>query len=276
MKRTFYRRYPASLAAACVLLHAGGAWADGAPDVQSATQPGADDSGLTVLSNATNVTHWGLGIGAGISSSPYKDGKTKFTPIPLIAFDDKWIHAFGTSVDLKIGKWDGLSFALRGQYAIGDGYRNDDAHILNGMENRDGTFWYGPAVAWKSAFGTLSADYLLGGNRGERARVDYSKLFDFGRFSVEPYAGVEWLSSDYVDYYYGVRASEARAGRPEYTGRAAYDASVGTRLNYNITRSQKVVLDLGVSHFTNGISDSPIVGHSYIPAARLGYVYQFK
>lgn len=272
MKRTFCLGYPLLLTVASILAHSGSAWADGV----SGAQPEADDSGLTVLNNATNVTHWGLGVGAGVEASPYKSGKTKYTPIPLITFDNKWVHAFGTTIDLKIGKWDNVSVALRGNYAIGDGYKNSDAPILNGMENRNGAFWYGPALAWKSAFGTLSADYLLGGNKGERARIDFSKSFDFGHVSVEPYAGVEWLSSDYVNYYYGVRASEARAGRPEYTGKAAYETSVGTRVNYSITRHQKVVLDVGVSHFTSGISDSPIVGRSYIPGARLGYIYQFN
>jgi outer membrane protein len=31
-----------------------------------------------------------------------------------------------------------------------------------------------------------------------------------------------------------------------------------------------------VKHFTSGISDSPIVGRSYLPAVRLAYLYQFK
>ena len=179
MKRPFCRRYPLLLTAASVLLHSASTWADGAAGAQS----GADDSGFTVLSNATNVTHWGLGVGAGIAASPYKSGDTKYTPIPLISFDDKWVHAFGTTIDLKIGTWDNVSVALRGDYALADGYKNDDAPILNGMQNRDPTFWYGPALAWKSGFGTLSADYLLGGNRGERAKIDYSKSFDFGKFS---------------------------------------------------------------------------------------------
>jgi outer membrane protein len=174
-----------------------------------------------VLSNATNVTHWGLGVGAGIEQAPYKGYGTKFTPIPLILFDDKWVHILGTTVDLKIGKWSNVSLALRGKFALGDGYKGSDAPILNGMQNRNGAFWYGPALAWRTGFGTLSGDYLLGGNKGERAKIDFSKSFDYGNFSLEPHAGVEWLSSKYVNYYYGVRSSEVRAGRPEYTGKAA-------------------------------------------------------
>lgn len=260
------------LAAASLFLYSGATWADGTGSNPSSP----DDSGFTVLSNATNVTHWGLGVGAGISASPYKSGDTKYTPIPLIAFEDKWVHAFGTTIDLKVGTWDHVTVMLRGDYAIGDGYKGSDAPILNGMETRNGTFWYGPALAWHTAFGTLSGDYLLGGNRGERAQVAFSKQFQYGRFSVEPRAAVEWLSSDYVDYYYGVRSSEVRADRPEYSGKAAYDMSLGTRFGYHFTRQQSAMLDVGIAHYTSGISDSPIVGRQYIPQIRLGYVYEFK
>ncbi|RDK03200.1 MipA/OmpV family protein [Paraburkholderia lacunae] len=272
MKKTFRREYRVLLSAAFALLYAGSVWADSGGEDSA----GADDSGFTVLSNATNVTHWGLGVGAGVAASPYKNGKTKFSPIPLITFDNKWVHALGTTVDLKIGKWQNVSVALRGVFAIGDGYNNSDAPILNGMENRRGAFWYGPALAWKTAFGTLSGDYLLGGNKGQRAKIDFSKSFDYGNFSFEPHAGVEWLSSKYVNYYYGVRPSEVRAGRPAYTGRAAYEMSIGTRVDYKFTPHQMVILDVGVAHFSSGITNSPIVGRQYIPEARIGYVYQFK
>ncbi|OAJ57337.1 hypothetical protein A6V36_31445 [Paraburkholderia ginsengiterrae] len=272
MKKTSRRGSPLLLAIVSVLLHSGSVRADSGSEDSAE----ANDSGFTVLSNATNVTHWGLGVGAGVEASPYKSGKTKFSPIPLVSLDNKWVHAFGTTVDLKIGKWDNVSVALRGSFAIGDGYKNNDASILNGMENRNGAFWYGPALAWKTAFGTLEGDYLLGGNKGERAKIDFSKSFDYGNFSFEPHAGVEWLSAKYVNYYYGVRSSEVRAGRPEYTGKAAYDVSVGTRVDYKFTRHQIVILDLGVSHATSGITNSPIVGRSYIPGARIGYLYQFN
>lgn len=264
--------HPLLLAVTSAVLYSGTVWADGV----SADPDDAGDSGFTVLSNATNVTHWGLGVGAGIESAPYKGFGTKFTPIPLVSLDNKWVHAFGTTVDLKVGKWDDVTVALRGKFSIGDGYTASDSPILNGMQTRKGAFWYGPALAWHTAFGTLSGDYLLGGNKGQMANLDFSKSFDLGHWSVEPHAGVDWLSSKYVNYYYGVRQSEVQAARPEYTGKAAYDVSIGTRVDYKITRHQIVILDLGVSHLSSGITDSPIVGKRYVPQAKLGYLYQFN
>jgi MipA family protein len=164
VKRSFRREHQLLLAVASVFLHSGAVWADGV----GAQPPEADDSGFTVLSNATNVTHWGLGVGAGIEQAPYKGYGTKFTPIPLISFDDKWVHALGATIDLKIGTWSNVSLTLRGKYATGDGYKQSDAPILNGMQDRNGAFWYGPALAWRTEFGTLSGDYLLGGTRASR------------------------------------------------------------------------------------------------------------
>jgi MipA family protein len=272
VKKTFRREHRLLLVVASVVAHSGAAWADGV----SAEPPGVDDSGFTVLNNATNVTHWGLGVGAGIEQAPYKGYGTKFTPIPLVLFDDKWVHLLGTTLDLKVGKWAGVSFALRGKFAIGDGYKQSDAPILNGMENRNGAFWYGPALAWNTAFGTLSGDFLAGGNKGETASLDFSKSFDYGSFSFAPHVGAEWLSNKYVDYYYGVRQSEVRAGRPAYTGKSTYDMSIGTRVDYKFTRHQRVILDVGVSHLGSGITNSPLVGKRYIPQARIGYLYQFN
>jgi outer membrane protein len=241
------------------------------------TQPVEPDvSGFTALSNATNVTHWGLGVGADIEQTPYKGYGAKATPIPLISFDDKWVRILGTTADLKVGTWDGLNVAFRGQYDIGDGYTGADSSSLTGMHNRTGSFWYGPALSWDTKFGTLSGDFLLGGNKGEQAHVNFSKSFHYGAFSVEPHAGVEWLSAKDTDYYYGVMPDEVRTGRPEYDGKSTYDESVGTGFNYRLTRRQSVLLDVSVKHLGSGITDSPLVSKRYVPQARIGYLFQFN
>ncbi|MFP3606867.1 MipA/OmpV family protein [Paraburkholderia sp. SIMBA_053] len=272
MRKAIRGKQPLLLAVTSACLLSGGAWANGV----SAEPPEAEDSGFTVLSNATNVTHWGLGAAVGLEPSPYSGDSTRVSPIPLISLDNKWLHAFGTTVDLKVGRWSDVTFTLRGKFDVFGGYKGSDAPILNGMENRNGAFWYGPALAWKSAFGTLSADYLLGGNKGQMADFEYRKSFELGHWSVEPHAGIDWLSSKYVNYYYGVRPSEVQPGRPEYTGKAAYNTSIGTQVNYNFTSHQMVSFDVGVSHLSSGITDSPIVGRRYIPMFKVGYLYRFK
>ena len=277
MNRSIRHAQPLLLAAASLWLHAAPARADG-PDasVASSSVVTDDDSGFTILNNATNVTHWGLGAGTGYRQQPYTGDGAKFTPIPLFYFDDKWVHALGTTLDLKIGKWAGVAFSLRGKYALGDGYDGSDAPILNGMQDRKGAFWYGPAFAWQSTYGTLTGDFLTSANKGQQAHIEFGKSFQYGKLGIEPHVGAEWLSHTYVDYYYGVRASEAQPGRPAYTGTSTIDVSLGARFNYSFTPHQSATVDIGVARLGGGITDSPLVDRKFIPQATVGYLYRFN
>ncbi|WP_325090067.1 MipA/OmpV family protein, partial [Burkholderia contaminans] len=98
----------------------------------------------------------------------------------------------------------------------------------------------------------------------------------FGQFSITPHVGAEWLSNKYVDYYYGVRPSEARAGRAAYSAGSTVNVSAGTRIDYRPTKQQTIFLDVGVSRLGDAITDSPIVGRRFVPEARVGYMYRFK
>jgi outer membrane protein len=234
-------------------------------------------NGFTILNNATNVTHWGLGAGVAMRAMPYKGDGTKVLPVPLASFDNKWIRFFGNTLDVKVGQWNGLSVALRGQVTLFDGYKQSDAPILNGMKDRNTiTFWYGPALSWRSTLGTLSGSYLVGGNKGQRASVDFTKNFDAGKWSFSPHLGAEWLSDKYVDYYYGVSSAEAHPWRPQYSGTSTLKTSVGARVDYRLTAQQTIGLDVAVAHLGSGISDSPLAGRRFLPEVRLGYMYRFK
>jgi len=266
------RELPLLIAITSFSLHSGMVWAD---DL-TAAPPDVEDSGFSILSHATNVTHWGLGGGVGLEASPYKKDGIKVSPFPLIFFDNKYIHVLGDALDIKIGRWYGFSAALRLQYGIGDGYKGSDASVLNGMANRNGAFWIGPSLKWSTSLGDLSGDYLVDGSKGQKAKIAFGKELDFGRFSVEPHIGAEYFSSKYVNYYDGVRPEEVQAGRPAYTGKATYTESIGAKFDYHVTSHQTLIVDAGVSHLGSGITDSPIVGKKYIPEVKLGYLYAFK
>jgi len=69
VKKHFRREHQLLFAVASALMYSGAAWAEG----PSANLPNTDTTGFAILSNATNVTHWGLGGGAAFEQSPYKD-----------------------------------------------------------------------------------------------------------------------------------------------------------------------------------------------------------
>jgi MipA family protein len=188
VKKTFRRENQLRLDVASTCFYQGASWAGGV----SAEPPTDDDLGSTVLSDARNVAHWGLRAAAGIERVPYKGCGTRFTPIPLVSFESKWVHAFSTTLSLKIGKWSNVSFALCGKFAMDDEYKQWEAPSLNGMQDRDGAFWYGPALSWYTAFGTVCGDFLAGGNKGQMPSVDFSKSSVDGNLSLGPHLGAEW------------------------------------------------------------------------------------
>jgi len=272
MKKKLLSEHPRLLLIAAVLLYSGAVWAD----ASNADATSADNNGFTLLSNATNTTHWGIGAGAAYQTSPYLGYDAKYSPLPLISFDDKWVHLFGTTADLKVGQWNNVMLTLRGEYALGDGYKASDSPIFNGMPTRNAGFWVGPALAWHTPYGTLSSDFLSSGNKGQRADIRFSKPFNFGDLTFEPHVGTEWLSNKYVGYYYGVSSSEALPGRNAYAGKSAYEQSLGTRFDYHIAQNQSVSLDLTATYLSSGITDSPLIGKKISRQANVAYLYQFN
>lgn len=242
---------------------------------QSASAAPSTGSGFTWQNTQESTTQWGLGAGIGYHQSPYDGVGAKYSPLPLLYFDDKWLHFFANQLDVKVGRWDTFSVSLRARYALGDGYKGSDAPILSDMQTRKGALWLGPSVAWQTAFGRLSVDYLLAGNKGQKAEIELSKDFNYGHFSVEPHIAAAWLSGSNVDYYYGVKQDEARPGREAYTATASYNLSAGTRFGYRFTEHQSISFDLGVTRLGSGITDSPLVSETWQPEAKLAYLYHF-
>ena len=54
---------------------------------------------------------------------------------------------------------------------------------------------------------------------------------------ITPIIGVNYRSHQLNDYYYGVRASEAIAGRPKYDAGDSTGLMAGVRVNYNLSES---------------------------------------
>jgi outer membrane protein len=84
------------------------------------------------------------------------------------------------------------------------------------------------------------------------------------------------LNRKYVDYYYGVRPSEATATRHVYDGKSSIDPSVGATVTWRLDERQSIRGDVGITKFGTGITDSPLVGKKTAPSILVGYVYRFK
>lgn len=219
---------------------------------------------------------WGLGIGASVERKVYRDIENENRALPVLFYEGQWVSVAGGRVDLKIPASSSLSFRLRARYS-NDGYEAGDSPWLAGMAERKEGMWLGGAAVWQRRAWNVSAEATsaTGDAEGKRFRLEGSHSFNSGKLRFTPRIAANWYDGDYVNYYYGVRAAEVRAGRALYTPGSGSSAEVGLRAAYALGAHHDVFLDLSATRYSSTIKDSPLVDGATGSAIRLGYLYRF-
>ena len=232
--------------------------------------------------STSTAPQWGLGIGVGVFQSPYLGDDNKTRALPLLHYENTWLRVAGTGADLKLGQWPvgaSSSIALTGRLKYeGIGYKADDAPILAGMDERKGGFWAGGTATWTTPLVRATAEWTAdasGHSKGQKAMLQLDRRFSVGPLGITPRVQAQWLDKKYVDYYFGVKASEAQPNRPQYTGKAATALELGLRLDYPLQPKQTIFLDISSTQLPDEIKRSPIVGRSSLSRATIGYLYRF-
>lgn len=221
---------------------------------------------------------WTLGAGIARSTRPYQGLKDRAQLLPILSYGNSWLSLRGTSVDATVARVDGLTFKAHADYALGDGYADSDASALAGMDRRKGSLWLGPAIDWRLDPALISLQVTgdaSGHSNGQQAKLTIATRYRTGRWTMVPKLGLDWQSADYVDYYYGVKPSEALANRPAYSGASTTNLEASIQLGYKLTTKQSLSLEVGALRYGNAIVDSPIVGERTAPIARFAYQFHF-
>ncbi len=228
-------------------------------------------------------TQWGLGIGAVNSQHAYKGMERETKALPLIRFENEYVKVGGLGLEVKLpslelGQGNRVKFGIVGKGEMG-GYKAGDAPILAGMAERKGGFWAGAKAEWENEIVDVSAQWTAdtsGKSKGQKFSLGFEKKWRLGQqVMVTPYVTAHWLDKKYVDYYYGVRASEVAAGRAAYTGDSGVNVDVGLRTMYRFDRHHGVLVDVGVTSLAKSIKDSPLVDRKSTNRVVLGYMYSF-
>lgn len=223
-------------------------------------------------------SQWSLGLGATTIQKAYRDIDRYNMAVPLLNYENKWVSFSVPKLDIKLYSGQSLSFRLRARYAGSDGYESSDSPFLAGMDDRKGSFWAGGAAIWKNDIANVSAELLgdmSGNSKGSRFKLQVDRRFGVGSFGFTPRVGVEWYDSKFVDYYYGVKASEALVGRSAYQGKSSNGVEAGLRIDYSPARQHNLYLDFGITQFGSAIKDSPLVDQANQSTVSLGYLYKF-
>jgi MipA family protein len=136
----------------------------------------------------------------------------------------------------------------------------------------------GLSYRYKQPWGTLQAELLHGisdAQSGTEARLGYSLETQSGRWTLRPSATLAWRNAKLNDYYYGVTAAEATAGRPAYSAGAGLNASLGLYASYQWSQNWRLLGGASATLLSSQIKDSPVVSKRFLPSVYVGAAYDF-
>ena len=228
-------------------------------------------------------TEWGLGIGVIAKQDAYKGIKRETKAVPVLRFENEYVEFFGLGLEVKLpslqlGERSRIKFGLVGEADL-SGYEAKDAPILSGMTERKGGLWAGGKAEWENELVDVSVEWTAdasGNSKGRKVSLGLKKDWHLGQHAmVTPYVTAHRLDKKYVDYYYGVRADEATAGRAAYVGKGGMNVDIGLRTMYRFDEHHSMLLDVSVTRLAKQIKTSPLVNRSSTNKVILGYVYGF-
>jgi outer membrane protein len=222
-----------------------------------------------------------LTIGAGpyIQTQPYKDVSSNIIPSPVLFFDNSLVYIRWSRAGVYFlgDKQDDFAwgFSLTAQPRV-YGYKSSD---IEGMDERKTTFEGGLAFSAKSdkAYIEIMAltDML---NRHEawivKSEVGYD--FEFSDFSLYPSLIFIYQSSDFLNYYYGVKKSEELGSRKEYIPNDGLQLGVQTYIKYPFTKKLSALINLRADKLSKEATNSPIVKDDYIYSGLVSLIYTFE
>jgi outer membrane protein len=225
-----------------------------------------------------------LGAGVIYKEKPYRnyDNDEKVQLAPLIMYQGEHFFFRGANFGWMFVNRPNIEFAIRGEIR-NDGYDSGDANILREMDDRDPTLDGGAHFIWRPDGGpfalTLVAVHdLTDEYDGYELRADGSYAWKPNdNWTVRFGAGVVQQSDDLVDYYYGVKASEARPGRPAYSGDDTTNIRLQTIASWRPDGSRFTYLFGGRFEFLGDeIDDSPLTDEDTQWLAVVAFTYTFK
>ena len=201
---------------------------------------------------------WGLGLAVMSVQNAYKGTDRETRVLPMISYENRYVKLGGPNLELKLpgielSDSQRLNFGVMTQLFDGAGYEAKDSPALAGMSERKSSIWVGAKMEWENDLADVKLEWLgdaSGKSKGQRLALGLErKIMLSPRLMLIPQVGVEWVDKKYVDYYYGVRDSEATAGRAAYTGKATLNPEISLSGIYRFDRHHSMMLNVGVRSF---------------------------
>jgi outer membrane protein len=221
------------------------------------------------------------GAGAIVTKEPYKGMGTENHGIPFFLYRTERLSLYGPMIVYSLFEDD--DWEIRGLAKVRfEGYEEEDSRFLQGMDERKWTLEMGGSLSKNFLDGKITADFtadILNEHQGYELRLYYSydlrDIFKSQTSTATPQIGVNYRSCQLNHYYYGVPASEAIAGRPEYHAGDSTGLMTGLRINCKLSEKWSLTGLVSFEWLGNEIKKSPIVDKDHIESYIFGIMYKF-
>lgn len=147
-------------------------------------------------------------------------------------------------------------------FEISEENQSEDSSNLDGIITRKASFEAGVeyiSTNHKYDFRVRLLHDALGRHNGTVATIEMARPIYTETTLWLPALSIAFVSSNAVDYYYGVHASEVRVGRPEYTAGSAYITAAQLYVERPFGERWSIIGFAGIALPSRNITESPLV-----------------
>lgn len=116
---------------------------------------------------------------------------------------------------------------------------------------------------------------VMGVHEGHNLKLEYSHKWRFNQWQHKIKIGIDWMSSDLVNYYYGISQRDTQAQSLWYQPGAANLPYLGYASSYKFDDNWAWILSAHYQQLSSKISHSPIVAKNYRYTLFTGIKYVF-
>lgn len=240
--------------------------------------------GLIVASGLFSVASYAadINIGLGVSSTNtgYTNYDTQSGVVPLINIEDKNFYVRINQAGYYLFNDEVNQFSLIAEMNA-DKWDSSETNRFKALHDRDASINAGAQFRTKQSFGVLTALVATDASNNSNGHYgDASYAYPWQatqKLKLRPSVGVEWLSSDYADYYYGVSKQDTkRVGglTPDNVG-ATTRPYVSVYGEYAINDKWTAVGSVEAKRLSDDIQDSQLVSGNTETTMMAGATYKF-
>jgi len=220
-----------------------------------------------------------IGFGPYIQTQPYENVDNILLPSPVVFYDDglfyiRWSRA---GIYFLGDKQDDYAwgFSLTTQPRT-YGYEKDE---IVGMDERE-TTWEG-GLAFSAKIDKAYIEIMALTDVMDRydswiLKTEAGYDFEFGKLSLYPSLILIYQSSDFLNYYYGVKKEEELGSRKEYIPNNGFLLGAQTYIKYPFTNELSALINIRADRLSKEATDSPIVTEDYIYSGLVSLIYTFE